>query len=1065
MSQEELNNKSQKGVNIQNQKNEGLKEEQRLGQAILDTLQRRVGTDEDLVATIRENNTILADQAKILKRNTTSKSLIKKLSNEIVSISERSYTILEDELGFQKTEERILKDQESLEKKILSLQSLKNEQLSDNAEIDADIKREIGLQIKASAKLSEQLEKIKNQSKEVADNLSVKSFGGLSDIFSKIPGLSRFSGPFQEAAEASREQAAFNLKNFDTTKGASKELRKSSELFNKMGSSQKANTLEALKSGKGLNKEMVKSLGLEKQLGNLTGTAAKEKLKALKINEKTLSGGVKAITPFKAGFKALGPIIKKALGPIGLILTAVDIIKFFVRSMVQASKATAEFSRNMLLSREASRELYSKVIPGIVGQYNELAAEQGKITILAADYEKTLGDINSQLGFQLNLAQDFGEQVGLNVAEAAMLQKQFGLSAEATTRLFQDATRLGQPLQDYTKEIFGQVGLLSTEAGLMADMNGVIEEASKISGNLRANFGGTVDALAAAVYQSRLLGLSLQESENAGSKLLNFEQSIADELEAELILGKNLNLEKAREAALMGDTETLMKEISLQAGTQEDFLNMNVYQRQSLAKAIGLEINQLADMFQKQADNAALQQKNLEVQNKLKEAGVQLQYDENGAIVSSLQEIKIASKAAGKSEKEIRKILGEQIYLRKQEQDATQRFNEALAQAKEAFSRLVDGGALDALVDILRGITDSALFSGYKAEGARRRAQEELVQGQRSGEVSSEQATSLQAQIDRQETLNANSTGFIGMLMDVVRSGTMGAMGPAVNALADMAREANQSAIDQQLGLTSPTPPTSTQPNSDFISRPGQPIQRFRKDDIIIGATNPLQDKTTDSKINLNTVLNPQPPSISTNNNNLFKTFSSTNNNVKTIFSKLIQSSQDLFSNISNVSNKASESFSSNVSNVSNKASESFSSNVSNVYNKLAQSSQDLSSNIANVSNKLAQSSQDLSSNISTINNNEDNPLNINNISDSYQPISNVPIEPVTNITTPSSSPVYNVVNNNTTPPSPSPTIVDNSKVEQLLERLISSVEKGGTINMDGNKVGTILGMASYKTQ
>ena len=41
------------------------------------------------------------------------------------------------------------------------------------------------------------------------------------------------------------------------------------------------------------------------------------------------------------------------------------------------------------------------------------------------------------------------------------------------------------------------------------------------------------------MYQSRLLGLSLQESENAGSKLLSFEQAIADELEAELILGKN----------------------------------------------------------------------------------------------------------------------------------------------------------------------------------------------------------------------------------------------------------------------------------------------------------------------------------------------------------------------------------------------------------------------------------------------------------------------------------------------------------------------------------------------
>ena len=35
----------------------------------------------------------------------------------------------------------------------------------------------------------------------------------------------------------------------------------------------------------------------------------------------------------------------------------------------------------------------------------------------------------------------------------------------------------------------------------------------------------------------------------------------------------------------------------------------------------------------------------------------------------------------------------------------------------------------------------------------------------------------------------------------------------------------------------------------------------------------------------------------------------------------------------------------------------------------------------------------------------------------------------------------------------------------QLLERLVSAVEKGGVINMDGNKVGTVLGMTSYRTQ
>ena len=41
----------------------------------------------------------------------------------------------------------------------------------------------------------------------------------------------------------------------------------------------------------------------------------------------------------------------------------------------------------------------------------------------------------------------------------------------------------------------------------------------------------------------------------------------------------------------------------------------------------------------------------------------------------------------------------------------------------------------------------------------------------------------------------------------------------------------------------------------------------------------------------------------------------------------------------------------------------------------------------------------------------------------------------------------------------------DDGRTIELLERLVAAVEKGGVINMDGNKVGTMLGMGSYKTQ
>jgi len=37
-------------------------------------------------------------------------------------------------------------------------------------------------------------------------------------------------------------------------------------------------------------------------------------------------------------------------------------------------------------------------------------------------------------------------------------------------------------------------------------------------------------------------------------------------------------------------------------------------------------------------------------------------------------------------------------------------------------------------------------------------------------------------------------------------------------------------------------------------------------------------------------------------------------------------------------------------------------------------------------------------------------------------------------------------------------------KVEQLLQRLVSAVERGGVVNIDGNRVGDALIMGNYKT-
>ena len=562
-------------------------------------------------------------------------------------------------------------------------------------------------------------------------------FTAFSDFTKDIPGLRVFSGPFEDAAKASRETLISNAKI-----GALQD-----QIKDTVGDASKIQKLD----GRTLTKEKLKQLKLDNITEGLTGKAAKEKLSSTMSANKSASSGIAGM---KAGFKGLSKVITKAFVPLAIIQTVVKAISMIVSAMSAASKQTAQFSNNLLVSRERARELRD-VTFDTVKEFNAASKAAGGVAITQEQLLKTTEAINKKLGFQVNILQDFGGEMKANVAEATMMSEKFGLSADASAKLFLESVKTGKPLKEMTKEYFGQVGFLSAQEGLTADVVGNLEEATKVSGNLRANFKGSSFAIADAIFNAKRLGFELSQMEGISGNILDFESSIASEMEAELLTGRQLNLEKAREAALTGETGVLMDEISKQVGTQKDFLKMNVIQRQALAKAVGLEANELADMFDKRAKNDALAKKNLEIQNRLRNEGNLILGDNFDLEKASLQEIRLAAEAAGTSEKELRKILGDQIYLRKSEQSATEKFNESLARAKDIFASFVDGGTLDRLANFVESFV----------------------------------------------------TNPLGTLFS---------------------------------GPSSPTASTVTTTGgtaSDFISRPGQPIQKFRKDDVIVGGT------------------------------------------------------------------------------------------------------------------------------------------------------------------------------------------------------------------------------------
>jgi hypothetical protein len=143
----------------------------------------------------------------------------------------------------------------------------------------------------------------------------------------------------------------------------------------------------------------------------------------------------------------------------------------------------------------------------------------------------------------------------------------------------------------------GSAKALNLVNGTAINEKQLLEDISKVSKDTLATFADQPGKLAEAAYEARKLGLDLQKLKGIQSSLLDIESSIAAEFEAEVITGKQLNLEKARYFALTNDYAGLAKELNNQDITRDSFAKMNVLQQESVAKAMGMSADTMGEML------------------------------------------------------------------------------------------------------------------------------------------------------------------------------------------------------------------------------------------------------------------------------------------------------------------------------------------------------------------------------------------------------------------------------------------------------------------------------------
>ena len=357
--------------------------------------------------------------------------------------------------------------------------------------------------------------------------------------------------------------------------------------------------------------------------------------------------------------------LKDTVTPMRLMELAIG---FIVEAFISLDKTTEKVAKNLGISFHEAAAMNS--------QFSQIAQDSNNIFVT------TEGIANSQIELSKSLGTNamFTNEMLQTQTE---LTQQLGLSAETSGEIAKLGLLTGKTSKEIAANVMGQSVAMNAANKTAITEKSILQEVAKLSSSIQLSLGNNPVALAEAVQTAKQFGMELSKVDGIAGGLLNFEQSIASELEAEVLLGKNINLEKARQAALNNDLATVAEEVAKQAGSAAEFTAMNRLQQEALAKAVGMSREDLAKSLQSR-----------EILSKLggKDADMQAAYNR--------------LKAEGLSQEEIANKLGDERLAQSLHNENIQsQFTASVAKMKELFVQVAA-----ALIPVLEPIMAAVGF-------------------------------------------------------------------------------------------------------------------------------------------------------------------------------------------------------------------------------------------------------------------------------------------------------------------------------------------------------------------
>ena len=180
------------------------------------------------------------------------------------------------------------------------------------------------------------------------------------------------------------------------------------------------------------------------------------------------------------------------------------------------------------------------------------------------------------------------------------LTKQLGLGVKEASQLSLLARTQGEDTEGILEDTVETVNAINRQRKSAISAKAVLNDIASATASIVVSLGMSPQLLAEAATEARALGLNLEDVDKIAGSLLEFETSIENELKFQMLTGKEINLDKARQLALDNDLAGLSEEIANNSGITEAFATGNRIQQQAAADALGMSRNELAQMVMQQ---------------------------------------------------------------------------------------------------------------------------------------------------------------------------------------------------------------------------------------------------------------------------------------------------------------------------------------------------------------------------------------------------------------------------------------------------------------------------------